>query len=170
MDEFSYEPVWPHPSEAARSAAVDFWLAESALPKGKAFERAEQLVLVCRDPAGSVAAVSTVIPSFVASLGLRCFYFRAFVGQAYRTTGLRGSKLIYHLIRKSYDVLNSNVFMTDSIPMSWDSIWKSRTQACSVTGRSLCGPTSARTSHLSASCPMEGTPGYGISKMLSSNN
>ena len=106
MEQYSYEVVWPNPSDATRTNVVDFWLQESALAKGKAIERAEQLLVVCRDLDGKVAAVSTVVPSIVSTLGLRCFYFRAFVGRDHRTKGLRASHLIYRLIRQSYDALN----------------------------------------------------------------
>jgi hypothetical protein len=106
MGEYSFHTVWPSPCEAVRTEAVEFWRKESALPEGKAIERAEQLVVVCRDSDGTLAAVSTAVPSFAAILGLRCFYFRAFVGRAHRAQGLRGSQLIYRLIRQSYDALN----------------------------------------------------------------
>lgn len=106
MGEYSFHVVWPSPSDALRAEVVQFWLAEAALPEGKAVERAAQLLVVCRDVDGAVAAVTTVIPSLVQGLGLRCFYFRAFVGRDHRARGLRGSKLIYRLIRASYDALN----------------------------------------------------------------
>jgi hypothetical protein len=106
MGEYSFEAVWPSPSDAIRTEVVEFWLRESALPEGKAVERAAQLLVVCRDAGGAVAAVSTVVPSRAPTLGLRCFYFRALVGRTHRARGLRGSKLIYRLIRASYDALN----------------------------------------------------------------
>jgi hypothetical protein len=106
MAEYSFETVWPNPSDHVRTEAADFWLEESALSAGKAVERAGQLLVVGRDFDETIAAVSTAVPSFAAIIGLRCFYFRAFVGQAHRARGLCGSKLIYRLIRKSYDALN----------------------------------------------------------------
>ena len=106
MGQYSCETVWPNPSDATRADVVDFWIQESALPMGKAIERAEQLLVVCRALDGKVSAVSTVVPSEISTLGLRCFYFRAFVGRDHRTKGLRASHLIYRLIRQSYDALN----------------------------------------------------------------
>ena len=106
MHEYSYKTVWPSPSEDVRAAVVDFWAKESALSKGQAVGRAGQLVVVCRNTDGMVAAVSTAVPDFARHLGLWCFYFRAFVGRAHRARGLRGSKLIHRLIRNSYDALN----------------------------------------------------------------
>ena len=106
MNDFTFETVWPEPRESVQAEVVDFWLAESAMPEGAAQERAKQLLVVTRDPNASVAAVSTAFPHFVVTLGLRCFYFRAFIGRTNRTKGLLGSKLIHHLLRQSYDVLN----------------------------------------------------------------
>lgn len=106
MRQYTFESVWPSPSADIREEAVSFWLEESALSKGKAMERARQLLVVCRDAEGTIAAVSTAIPSLVKTLGLHCFYFRAFVGRAHRAQGLRGSKVIHKLVHESYDVLN----------------------------------------------------------------
>ena len=106
MGEFVFECVWPDPTAEVQAEAVHFWLAESALSQGKAIERAVQLLIVCRGADGRVAAVSTALPSHVESLGLRCFYFRAFVGQLHRARGLRSSKLIHRLVYESYGVLN----------------------------------------------------------------
>ena len=96
---YSFESVWPDPSTEICAEAVDFWVQENALSEGKAMERASQLLIACRDCDGNIAAVTTVVPSLVATLGLRCFYFRAFVGRKHRALGLKGSKLIYQLIR-----------------------------------------------------------------------
>jgi hypothetical protein len=100
------QTVWPDPPGHVRAEAVAFWLRESALSEGRACERAPQLVAVCRDAAGNLAAVSTALPTLVPRLGLRCFFFRAFVGRAHRTRGLRPSRLIQQLLLHSYEALN----------------------------------------------------------------
>ena len=107
MCRYTFETVWPNPAKNTRDEVVDFWLEERVLAQGKAEERAAQLLVVCRHIDGVVAAVSTAMPTFVERLGLRCFYFRAFVGPAHRVRGLRSSKVIHQLVRKSYDALNA---------------------------------------------------------------
>lgn len=106
MNSYSLEAAWPEPTDRNRAEAIDFWLRESALSEGQAVERAAQLLVLARECDGSVVAVTTVVPSHIAQLGLRCFYFRAFVGRSHRAQGLLGSQLIHQLIRRSYDVLN----------------------------------------------------------------
>ncbi len=105
---YQLENVWPSPSDRVRAEAVDFWLAESALPdRCVAQQRAHQLLIVARDESGKVAGVSTAVPTFVPQLGFECFYYRTFIGQAHRAQGLRSRQLFWRIMRESYHVLNT---------------------------------------------------------------
>ena len=106
MSAYQFETVWPTPSDVVREDVVDFWLSESALPYGRAIERAHQLLVVCRDASGAIAAVSTAVAIHVERLGVGMYYFRAFVGRAHRVRGLRSSQLAKELLLESYRVLN----------------------------------------------------------------
>ncbi len=107
MTEYNFDVVWPNPIDSVQEEVVNFWLDEAAMPEGVARERASQLVLVVRCRVeGNVAAVSTAVPYLVESLGFRCYYFRTLIGKSHRAVGLRSSRLIHRVVRKSYDVLN----------------------------------------------------------------
>ena len=87
MAEYCFETVWPSPPAEVQTSAVDFWVGESALSESQAVERAGQLLVVCWNDDGAVVAVTTAVASFIETLGLRCFYFRALVGRAHRVVG-----------------------------------------------------------------------------------
>lgn len=106
MREYTLETVWPIPPADVQAEVIAFWLKESALSEGKARERADQLLVICRDDDRKIAGVSTALPILVDSLGLRCYFFRAFIGRSHRVRGLRSTKLIHRLVRQSYAVLN----------------------------------------------------------------
>ena len=107
MPQFTFETVWPDPSPRIREEVVGFWHSEGVLSRGKAIERSAQLLVVCRDKDNAVAGVSTAVSAYVERLGMRCYFFRALVAQTHRAHGLRSSRLIHDLLRKSYDVLNA---------------------------------------------------------------
>ena len=107
MSQFTFETAWPNPPHDIRDEVVEFWGREGVLSHGQASERAAQLLIVCRRSTGAVAGVSTAMPTFVERLGLRCFYFRSYIGKPYRTQGLRRLRIIHQVIRRSYDVLNT---------------------------------------------------------------
>ncbi|MFV2068327.1 MAG: hypothetical protein ACC645_15265 [Pirellulales bacterium] len=99
--------VWPAPADAVREDVVRFWLAESALPDLAAAQaRAHQLVVVARDPNGQVAGVSTAVPTYIDRLGMKCFFYRTFVGRAHRAHGLRSTDLVWKILRESYRLLS----------------------------------------------------------------
>ena len=104
---YRLEAVWPSPPESVREEVASFWLAESALPDGEdAQERARQLLVVARDPSGRVAGVSTALPIHVDRLGFKCFFYRTFVGQTHRTTGLHSTGLVQQILAESRRLLN----------------------------------------------------------------
>lgn len=105
MDDFRFESVWPNPDEVTRTDAVEFWLNEGALPEGVAIERSRQQLVLARDVNGKLAGVSTAVRHYVEFLGIRLFFFRAYVGKENRLRGLKGTGLIQSLIRNSYDSL-----------------------------------------------------------------
>ena len=107
IDRYIFESVWPDPSEPTRQDVIEFWRAEGALSVGAAAERASQLLVVCREKIDNhIAAVSTVLPHFLAQLELNCFYFRSYVGVKHRVRGIQASPLIQHLLLASYSELN----------------------------------------------------------------
>jgi hypothetical protein len=90
-----------------REEVVRFWLSEGALLDVlRARKRANELVTVARTRDGKVAAVSTARKVHVQQLGLRCFYYRMFVGCQHRIRGLLNTDLARRVLLRSYDVLN----------------------------------------------------------------
>ena len=86
---FELATVWPSADATTAQAVRDFWRSEGALGQGMDMEqRLSQVVAVARANDGSVAGVSTAIALLVPRFGQPMYYYRAFVGKAWRTTTL----------------------------------------------------------------------------------
>lgn len=98
---------WPRPSESLQAEVVTFWRSESALSdRDRAESRAAELLVVAKTATGDVAAVSTARRVLVPVLDRKCFYYRTYVGKAFRTVGLASSQLVWALFTESYELLN----------------------------------------------------------------
>ena len=86
-----FEIVESWPSLAADDAAAvsAFWQSENALRDPAAIaRRLPQVVVHARAPGGQVAGVATAVAMVPERFGQPMYYFRAFVGQAWRATPL----------------------------------------------------------------------------------
>jgi hypothetical protein len=88
------QAVWPAPTVQDQDDVVRFWLGEQAMSEPEARARAPQLLVIARDEAGCVMGVSTAVATWVERLGIRCFYYRTFVGQAHRARGVARDILV----------------------------------------------------------------------------
>ena len=105
--DYRIEVVYPSPSEEVRERVVRFWLTEGALlDESRARKRAGEVIVVAQTNDQRVAAVSTARKVHVTQLGLKCFYYRMFVGHQHRTKGLLSTDLVRNVLARSYQVLN----------------------------------------------------------------
>lgn len=80
-----------------------FWRDHNAIGNpADAEKRLAQVVMYALAPDGSVAGVSTAIPLLIPQFGQPMYYFRAFVGTAWRRT-----KLVRDLTNRSCDALEA---------------------------------------------------------------
>lgn len=83
--EFTYQPVWKKITPELTQEIIAFWTAEDALPKQEKPEaRAQQAVVVMRDPEGNMAAVCTATVRITPRLRQPLYYYRTFCAKAYR--------------------------------------------------------------------------------------
>lgn len=105
MDEHTYQTItdWQQLDPADGEAIRQFWLSEQANVEGEeATRRLNQVVAHVVDENGNIAAVATVAPKILPRLGQPMYYYRCFVGEAWRS-----SKLIRPLLRHTQKVLES---------------------------------------------------------------
>lgn len=84
---FSIIEGWPALSTQDAELVSEFWRRENANVRDVA-ERLKQVVLYARTASGEVAGVATAIPMLPPRFGQPMYYFRAFVGHAWRATPL----------------------------------------------------------------------------------
>lgn len=77
--------VWKSVSSELAAEIEAFWTANSAMPSAQARGRAAQVVVVARDAAGAICAVSTAVAMMIPKLRLPCFYFRQFIAPKQRS-------------------------------------------------------------------------------------
>ncbi|HEX7338570.1 MAG TPA: hypothetical protein VF271_01405 [Rhodanobacteraceae bacterium] len=101
--EHRYETItdWQHLDPAVGATIRAFWLREQANVAGaEATRRLAEVVAHIVDENGNLAAVATAGVKVLPRLGQPLYYYRCFVGQAWRS-----SKLVRPLLRRSQDVL-----------------------------------------------------------------
>lgn len=99
---FRFDAVWQTLGDADADAIRAFWLREHANVEGNdARRRAREVVMRVLTADGELAAVSTVEPRTIPRLLQPMYYYRCFVGAAWRH-----HKLLRPLLCHSYDVLN----------------------------------------------------------------
>jgi hypothetical protein len=91
-----------HSLDAETGAAIrDFWLREHAnVEGGEATRRLGEVVAHVVDENGELAAVATVATKILPRLGQPMYYYRCFVGKAWRSR-----KLVRPLLRRTQKVL-----------------------------------------------------------------
>jgi hypothetical protein len=102
-DEHVYTTItdWQQLDPADGEAIRAFWLRERANVEGdEARRRLSQVVAHVVDERGETVAVATVEPKILPRLGQPLYYYRCFVGKAWRS-----SKLVRPLLRHTQKVL-----------------------------------------------------------------
>jgi hypothetical protein len=99
--EFELVADWKQMTPADAAAIRAFWLEERAIAKDEEIaRRLGEVVLHARAPDGRVAAVCTASTTTPPALGQPVYYWRTFVGSAWRTT-----KLVRALLNRSCALL-----------------------------------------------------------------
>ena len=99
---FDFVAVWPQASAEDADAIRGFWRSEKALDSDAAMDqRLPQVVMYARTSAGDVAGVCTAIAVTPQQLGQPVYYWRTFVGAAWRS-----SKLVMALLKRSCVLLD----------------------------------------------------------------
>lgn len=104
-DRHEYRTItdWQQLEPATAEAIRQFWLREHANVAGvEATRRLAQVVAHVEDENGELAAVATAVPKVLPRLGQPLYYYRCFVGKAWRS-----SKLVRPLLRHTQKVLES---------------------------------------------------------------
>lgn len=104
-DRHSYQTItdWQRLDAATGEAIRAFWLRERANVAGdEATRRLTEVVAHVIDEHGQLAAVATATPKVLPRLGQPLYYYRCFVGNAWRA-----SKLVRPLLRHTQKVLEA---------------------------------------------------------------
>ncbi len=100
---FRYVTDWQCLTDENAEAIRAFWLREHANVEGEeAIRRARQVVARVLDENGGIAAVSTAVPKTIPRLQQPMYYYRCFVGAAWRD-----GRLVRPLLRYTFDVLEA---------------------------------------------------------------
>ena len=102
-DQHTYTTVtdWQHLDPAVGEAIREFWLREQANVAGaEAVHRLTEVVAHIVDENNNMVAVATVATTVLPRLGQPMYYYRCFVGKAWRS-----SKLVRPLLRHTQRVL-----------------------------------------------------------------
>lgn len=92
---------WQKPDPAVAQAIRAFWIREGASVAGEeADRRLAQVVAHVVDGNGGIAGVATAVPQFSVRLGQPMYYYRCFVGSAWR-----GHSLSRALMRHTQKIL-----------------------------------------------------------------
>ena len=94
---FDFIIVWPKAADEDADAIRSFWRRESAFDNDAAMDqRLAQVVMYARTSDGQVAGVCTAVALTPPLLGQPVYYWRTFVGAAWRS-----SKLVMALLKRS---------------------------------------------------------------------
>jgi hypothetical protein len=100
---FQFVPHWKIENTESDDAILAFWKSENAVPdEAKARERLKQVVLHVRDASGAVAGVCTAMPAQHPRLGQPMYYYRCFIGKAWRKT-----RLVFTMLIRAFDILEA---------------------------------------------------------------
>ncbi|HEX6833565.1 MAG TPA: hypothetical protein VF132_08525 [Rudaea sp.] len=109
MTAFAFVNHWPQGTPKDGHAVLEFWRSEKAIgDEAQAQERLRQVILHAIAPSGDVAAVCTAVPITLPRLGQPMYYYRSFVGKAWR-----GSLLALQMLRRAQDTLQAHARAND---------------------------------------------------------
>lgn len=102
-DSFRFINSWQGLTDADAQAIRDFWRREQAQVDGEnARRRLAQVVMRVLTTDGELAAVSTAVPMFIARLQQPLYYYRCFIGAAWRR-----HQLLRPLLCESFNILEA---------------------------------------------------------------
>jgi hypothetical protein len=106
---FSFTVCRPGPSPGDAAAIRDFWRSEKALDSDAAMDqRLPQVLMLARASDGRVAGVCTALAITPPRLGQPVYYWRTFVGAAWRS-----SQLVMALLKRSCALLEDEARAAD---------------------------------------------------------
>lgn len=106
---FDFVAVWPLASTTDADAIRAFWVRENALESEAAMDqRLPQVLMIARASDGQIAGVCTALTVTPPQLGQPMYYWRAFIGSAWRS-----SKLVRSLLNRSCELLESHAIAND---------------------------------------------------------
>ena len=106
---FQFVTHWKTENTDHDDAILAFWKSEGAMPEeARAKERLKQIVLHARDASGAVAGVCTVVPIQHPRLGQPMYYYRCFIGKAWRKT-----RLVFTMLIRAFDTLEADAREND---------------------------------------------------------
>lgn len=124
MSELQIEQCWEQLDEEGRAALVDFWVAENAIPsREEAQRRARQAVHLLKTTDGAIVGVTTADIVELPLVRERLYYFRCYVGEAYRQQSwateltVRSCDLLESVTTQSDAPLAKGVFMVLQTPV-----------------------------------------------------
>jgi hypothetical protein len=100
--EYRYDFVWKTASTEVKREVLDVWRAHGALDDAAAAKRIDEVLVIARTERGEIAGVSTAVDAFVPLLDTKMYYFRAFVTDAHRMSGIGRE-----MLRAAYEVFNA---------------------------------------------------------------
>ncbi len=100
---FDFIAHWPQGTPKDGAAVLEFWRRENAMgDEAKAQQRLREVVLHAVTDAGDVAGVCTAVPITLPRLGQPMYYYRCFIGGAWRK-----SRLVYGMVNHAFDALEA---------------------------------------------------------------
>ncbi len=100
---FEFIETWPAIEPADAERVREFWKRENAIPdEQQASRRLPQVAMIATTPDGEVAGVCTALQVVPPRLGQPVYYWRCFVGAAWRS-----SRLVDKLLRRSCATLDA---------------------------------------------------------------
>ncbi|HZP66448.1 MAG TPA: hypothetical protein VFB32_09060 [Rudaea sp.] len=100
---FRFVAHWKRESAEDEAAVLAFWQRESALAgDAQANARLREIVVDARTPQGEVAGVCTAVPMNLPRLGQPVYYYRCFIGSAWRKT-----RLVFNMMLSAFEVLEA---------------------------------------------------------------
>lgn len=106
---FRFIVDWPAINQANAAAIAQFWQREGAIVDDASIaERLPQVVMHAQNANDEIAAVCTAVAVTPPALGQPMYYWRTFVGQRWRTTGL-----VMSLLKRSCTLLETHAREND---------------------------------------------------------
>jgi hypothetical protein len=101
---FDFVTHWPQGTPEHGAAVLAFWRRENAIgDESQAKQRLNEIVLHAVAADGEVAGVCTAVAITLPRLGQQMYYYRCFVGTAWRK-----SRLVLDMLKRAFDTLETH--------------------------------------------------------------